>query len=79
MKPELAYIRQMINKVCERKALACTPEFETFLFGFLKERFKHSDENFAEGVSKTYRMRPNELEMAIEDAIFRYKSKNVKR
>ena len=80
MKSELTYISGMIHKLCAKKAIAYTPEFDTFLYNSLRSRFKFDDDTFVEGITKIYRTRPNELEMAIEDAIFRYKNQHsVKR
>lgn len=76
MRHELTYINHVIEKTCEKKAIACTPEFETFLFNSLKARFKFGDDEFVEGISRICRTRPHELEMAIEDAIFRYKKQH---
>jgi hypothetical protein len=71
---QLVFIKYAIERVCDRKDCAFTPEFEKFLYGFLKERFKISDDDFPEEISKIYRIRLKELELAIEDAIVRYKN-----
>jgi hypothetical protein len=78
MKSNLIYIKHQIERTCEKKSFACTPEFETFLYGFLKERFKCSDDEFVEMISQKCRLKPIEIDMAIEDAIVRFKQK-VKR
>jgi hypothetical protein len=78
MRPELSYIKFAIERVCKQRSFISSKEFEDFLSKFLQDRFTTTEEGLGEELSVLYRTRPKDLEIAIEDAIVRFKHQEKK-